>query len=181
MSTTALQPLRVHQDALAAEVLTHLDEQLVSARGLLSAVLEQGAAIRARDVQAVVRLAGMLRGEMERRALLEERRTEILAVCGERLGIAAHEVTLPALAAIFSPADMERANARSAELRGLLGELQREHTTNRSLMQLELGFLDHLMGILALDGVSGYDTSGTSTSISRPRPHGALHVLDLHA
>ena len=181
MSTTALQPLRATEDSLAAEVLAHLDEQLVSARGLLAVVLEQGAAIRAREVQTVVRLAGMLRGEMERRSLLEERRATLLAACGERLGIPTHQVTLPALAAIFAPLDMERAQARSAELRGLLAELQREHTVNRSLMQIELGFLDHLMGMLALDGVSGYDTSGTSTSISRPRPHGALHVLDLHA
>jgi hypothetical protein len=181
VSATALQPRGAHHDALAAEVVAHLDEQLASARGLLAAVLEQGAAIRARDVQAVVRLAGMLRGEMERRSLLEERRAELLAACGERLGVPAHQVTLTALAAIFAPADMERAHARSAELRGLLAELQREHTTNRSLMQIELGFLDHLMGMLALDGVSGYDTSGTSTSISRPRPHGALHVLDLKA
>ncbi len=25
-------------------------------------------------------------------------------------------------------------------------------------MQIELGFLDHLMGMLAMDGVNGYDT-----------------------
>ncbi len=78
-------------------------------------------------------------------------------------------------------AGAERANARSAELRGLLHELQREHTCNRALMQIELGFLDHLMGMLALDGVNGYDTRGSSRSITRSRPHGALHVLDLHA
>ena len=37
------------------------------------------------------------------------------------------------------------------------------------------------MGILALDGVSGYDTRGGSRSITEPRTHGALHVLDLRA
>ena len=46
-------------------------------------------------------------------------------------------------------------------------------------MQIELGFLDHLMGLLAIDGVNGYDTRGSSTSITRARPHGGLHVLDL--
>ena len=56
----------------------------------------------------------------------------------------------------------ELASARSAELKGLLHELQREHSCNRALMQIELGFLDHLMGMLALDGVSGYDTRGSS-------------------
>ena len=46
-------------------------------------------------------------------------------------------------------------------------------------MQLELGFLDHLMGMLAIDGVNGYDPRGSSTAITRARPHGGLHVLDL--
>ena len=73
------------------------------------------------------------------------------------------------------------ANVRSAELRGLLHETQREHACNRALMQIELGFLDHLMGMLSLDGVNGYDTNGSSKSITRARPHGALHVLDLQA
>jgi hypothetical protein len=81
----------------------------------------------------------------------------------------------------MDPVRAERANARSAELRGLLHELQRVHTTNRALMQIELGFLDHLMGLLSLDGVNGYDTSGSSASIARSRPHGSLHVLDLQA
>ena len=75
-------------EALAEEILAHLDAQIASARGLLGVVLEQGAAIRARDVQAVVRLAGILRGEMGRRQLLEEQRTQLLARCGERLGVA---------------------------------------------------------------------------------------------
>ena len=71
--------------------------------------------------------------------------------------------------------------AGMSELKGLLGELQREHSTNRAIMQIELGFLDHLMAMLALDGVNGYDTRGTSTPITRGRPHGGLHVLDLSA
>ncbi|MGA7704997.1 MAG: hypothetical protein WB998_08905, partial [Solirubrobacteraceae bacterium] len=52
--------------ALGAEVLAHLDAQVDSARRLLEVVLEQGAAIRERDVHTVVRLAGILRGEMGR-------------------------------------------------------------------------------------------------------------------
>ena len=154
---------------------------LHSARSLLGVVLEQGAAIRARDVHAVVRLAGILRGEMGRRQLLEEERSRLLARSGERLGIAASAVTLEQLCRIMDPASGQRAVAASGELRGLLHEIQREHACNRSLMQIELGFLDHLMGVLALDGVVGYDTSGSSASITRPRPHGALHVLDLRA
>jgi hypothetical protein len=167
--------------ALAADVLAHLDAQIDSARSLLEVVLEQGAAIRARDVKTVVRLAGILRGEMGRRQLLEEERARLLARSGERLGVAAGEVTLALLSTLMDSTGSARASARSAELRGLLHELQREHACNRALMQIELGFLDHLMGMLALDGVSGYDPRGSSTSITRPRPHGGLHVLDLHA
>jgi hypothetical protein len=168
---------------LAHDVLAHLDAQIESARSLLGVVLEQGAAIRARDVQTVVRLAGILRGEMGRRQMLEEERSLLLARSGERLGVAAHDVTLALLATIMDEPGAQRASARSAELRGLLHELQREHHTNRAIMQIELGFLDHLMGMLALDGVSGYDTRGSSKSITRPRAQGGggLHVLDLHA
>ncbi len=174
----------VRDDALAAELLAHLDTQLASARSLLGVVLEQGAAIRARQVQDVVRLAGILRGEMSRRQLLEEERAQLLERCGERLGVAPEAVTLRALQGLMGAADAQLAGARSAELRGLLHELQREHTTNRALMQIELGFLDHLLGMLALDGVTGYDPQGSSTAITRPRaggPSSSLHVLDLRA
>jgi hypothetical protein len=166
---------------LADEVIAHLDAQISSARSLLGVVLEQGAAIRARDVQAVVRLAGILRGEMGARELLEDERTRLLARCGERLGEPAETVTLQALLTLMDPPRAERASARSAELTGLLHELQREHTANRTIMQIELGFLDHLMGMLALDGVNGYDTRGSSTPIARGHHEGALHVLDLRA
>ncbi len=180
MSAAALAP-SVREDELARAVLAHLDAQISSARGLLGVVLEQGAAIRARDVQTVVRLAGILRGEMGRRALLEEDRTRLLARCGEELAIPGETVTLGALLSLMREDQAERAELRSAELKGLLAELQREHSCNRALMQIELGFLDHLMSMLALDGVSGYDTSGSSTPITRSRPHGGLHVLDLRA
>jgi len=169
------------ESGIGEEVIAHLDAQIASARSLLGVVLEQGAAIRARDVQAVVRLAGILRGEMGRRQLLEEERTRLLARCGELLGVAGETVTLQALLALMEPAQAERAGALSAELKGLLLELQREHTTNRAIMQIELGFLDHLMAMLALDGVNGYDTRGSSTPIARGRPDGAMHVLDLKA
>jgi hypothetical protein len=183
MSTGALVAHeRAQQDrALTAEVLGHLDAQIESARSLLAVVLEQGAAIRVRDVHAVVRLAGILRGEMGRRQLLEEERSRLLARSGERLGVPAEAVTLALLSTLMDTSAAERASARSAELQGLLHELQREHSCNRALMQIELGFLDHLMGMLSLDGVNGYDTHGSSTPITRPRPNGGLHVLDLHA
>jgi hypothetical protein len=183
MTETALI---VHQNAredgaLTGDVLNHLDAQIASAGSLLEVVLEQGAAIRARDVHAVVRLAGILRGEIGRRQLLEEERSRLLARSGERLGLPAGEVTLALLCTLMGDAQARQASVRSAELKGLLHELQREHACNRALMQIELGFLDHLMGMLSMDGTNGYDTQGTSTSVTRPRPNGELHVLDLRA
>jgi hypothetical protein len=169
------------RDGIADEVLAHLDAQIASARSLLAVVVEQGQAIRERDVEGVVRLAGILRGEMGARQLLEEDRTRLLGRCGERLGQAPEVVTLQALLTLMDDAQAELASARSAELSGLLAELQREHSANRAIMQIELGFLDHLMSMLALDGVNGYDTRGSSTPIARGRPDGGLHVLDLKA
>lgn len=181
MSATAELLPAVGDEQLSTEILRHLEAQIASARSLLGVVLEQGAAIRERDVQAVVRLAGILRGEMGRRQLLEEERTRLLGISGERLGVSPETVTLQALTSLMSPVEGELAGARSAELKGLLHELQREHSTNRAVMQVELGFLDHLMGLLALDGVSGYDPRGSSTAITKARPHGAMHILDLQA
>jgi len=162
------KPVPLYGDGANVRGWIHVDDHC---RGI-QLVLEQGAAIRARDVHTVVRLAGILRGEMGRRQLLEEERSRLLARSGERLGVPAEAVTLGLLSTLMDDASAESAHARSAELRGLLHELQREHTCNRSLMQIELGFLDHLMGILSLDGVNGYDTHGSSTSITRSRPHG---------
>jgi len=180
MSSTALELTAQDRD-LVVDVLAHLDAQIHSARSLLAVVLEQGAAIRVRDVESVVRTAGILRGEMGRRHLLEEDRTRLLLRSGERLGVPADGVTIGLLCTLMDERAAAQAASRSAELKGLLHEIQREHACNRALMQIELGFLDHLMGILALDGVSGYDTRGESKAITQPRPNGGLHVLDLHA
>jgi hypothetical protein len=170
-------------EALTRDVLAHLDAQIDSAQRLLAMVLEQGAAIRARDVHAVVRCAGHLHGEMSRRGAIEAERSRLLEHSGALLGIAPEAVTLTRLATLMDPAGAELASARSAQLRGLLHELQREHSCNRALMRLELSFLDHLMTSLALDGAHGYDPQGStsSTSSGGPRARGQLHVLDLRA
>jgi hypothetical protein len=170
-------------ETLTGEVLAHLDAQVESAARLLEVVLQQGVAIRARDVHAVVRFAGLLHGEMSRREAIESERSRLLEQSGALLGIAPEAVTLTRLATLMDPARAEQATARSAQLRGLLHELQREHACNRALMRLELSFLDHLMTSLALDGAHGYDPQGStsSTSTGGARSRGALHVLDLRA
>jgi hypothetical protein len=170
----------VDDDAmLSRDVLAHLDAQIASAQRLLEVVLEQGQAIRARDVHTVVRLAGLMHGEITRRAQIEQERSRLLSLSGARLGIAPEAVTLTRLGTLMEHTSAEMAMSRSAHLRGLLHELQREHSCNRALMRLELSFLDHLMTSLALDGMSGYDPRGSSAT--PPRPRGGLHVLDLRA
>ena len=169
-------------ESLTTIVLAHLDAQLSSVRRLLGIVLEQGAAIRSRDVHTVVRLAGLLHGEVTRRQQIEHERLLLLERAGARLGVPAGLVTLTQLRAIMDPAGAQLAEQRSAELRGLLNELRREHSCNRALMRIELSFLDHLMKSLALDGgVHGYDPRGGTTSDGGARQHGALHLLDLQA
>jgi FlgN protein len=173
----------LHPDELlSVDVLNHLDAQVSSAQRLLEIVLEQGAAIRARDVHTVVRLAGLLHGELSRRQQIEHERSLLLARAGEQLGIGAELVTLTRLSTLMDPETASLAASRSAQLRGLLHELRREHSCNRALMQIELSFLDHLMKSLALDGSAhGYDPHGERAGNGRSRQHGALHVLDLKA
>lgn len=168
-------------DDLSAEVLSHLAAQLGSAERLLEIVLEQGVAIRSRDVHTVVRLSGMLHGEMSRRQVLEEQRSELLRRSGERLGVPAEAVTVGRLRALMGPDAAAQASARSAQLRGLLHELQREHTCNRALMKVELSFLDHLMKTLELDDKPAYGASGAGRARPATGGAGSLRVLDLEA
>jgi hypothetical protein len=181
-STLVLAPPVESAGSLGVDVLTHLDAQIASAQRLLEIVLEQGAAIRVRDVHTVVRLAGLLHGELTRRQQIERERSLLLERAGALLGIPAELVTLTRLRTVMDPARAQLAAERSAQLRGLLHELRREHSCNRAIMQIELAFLDHLMQSLALDGAAhGYDPRGSNTSGARARQHGALHVLDLKA
>lgn len=175
-------PPIVETHPLAADVLAHLDAQIASVQRLLEIVLEQGTAIRARDVHTVVRLAGLLHGELSRRAQIEQTRSELLQRAGAQLGVPAPAVTLTRLSVLMDPARAQLAAERSAQLRGLLAELRREHACNRALMQVELSFLDHLMKSLSLDSsVHSYDPRGTVAGGARTRGHGALRILDLQA
>lgn len=167
-------------EPLGRAVLSHLAAQLGSAERMLAIVVDQGAAIRRRDVHAVVRCAGLLQGELMRRGELEERRSELLERAGARMGMAPEQVTVSAIATLMSEPEAAQAAARSAQLRGILEQLQREHLINRALMKIELAFLDHLLGALEPDCAPAYDRRGGA-----PQQHSArrsdLHVLDLEA
>ena len=124
--------------ALEAELLVHLDAQIASAQRLLGFVLAQGKAIRARDVDAVLARLTDIQTEMGRRGSLEQDRAGLLQRAGAALGVPVAAVTLEHLCTLVSPGAAQAARDRSAELRGLLAEIAREHGINRALMRQEL-------------------------------------------
>lgn len=175
---SALAQLARVDAGLTDDVLTHLEVQLASARGLLQIVLEQATAIRARDVPAVVTLTGVLAAELQRRGNIELARAQLLERAGARLGIAAGAVTLTLLAELMDPASAALAQERSAELRGLLDVIAREHHVNRALMTQELSFLDHLLR-LSGTGDTGYDAGGDRAITRAARGTRTHRMLDL--
>lgn len=156
----------VPTNAFGAEVLAHLDAQLQSARRLLAAILEQGVAIRTQDVDTVLDRLEVIQAEVGRRGGLEQQRAAILGRAGQALGVPAHVVTLDAMGTLLGEGIAVAARDRSAELRGLLEEIAREHRANRALMKQELAFLDHLMRQLGGGGdeTGAYGANGMATT-----------------
>ncbi len=167
---------------LARAVVRHLDEQLESARRLLDLILQQGSAIRAREVEAVLARLAEVKTEMALRERLEEERTRIVLRAGSMLGVPGGGVTLDGLAALLPPADVEPVRSRSAELRGLLSEIAREHGINRALMRQELSFVDHLVRLIGQEPAAGYSRSDASPAPRQPaEPRTTHRVLNLEA
>jgi flagellar FlgN protein len=165
--------------ALEAELLVHLDAQIASARRLLGFVLEQGKAIRARDVDAVIARLTDIQTEMGRRGSLEQDRAGLLQRAGAALGVQVAAVTLEHLCTLVSAAAAQAARDRSAELRGLLAEIAREHGINRALMRQELAFLAHLTRLIGHEPEAGYGHPGAGTA--QPSAPALHRVLDLQA
>ena len=163
---------------LEAELLVHLDTQINSARRLLGFVLEQGKAIRTRDVDTVLARLTDVQTEMGRRGALEQERAALLQRAGAALSVPAAQVTLERLCSLVSPGAADAARQRSAELRGLLAEIAREHGINRALMRQELAFLAHLTRLVGQDTDPGYGRPGTEGG---PKPPPIHRALDLQA
>ena len=165
---------------LEAELLVHLDTQVNSAQRLLALVLGQGKAIRARDVEVVLAKLADVQTEMGRRGALEQDRAALLQRAGAALGLPAAQVTLEHLCVLVSPGAAETARQRSAELRGLLAEIAREHGINRALMRQELAFLAHLTRLVGQDTEPGYGrpatVGGNGSAPSAPPIHRALDL-----
>lgn len=164
--------------ALTTEVIAHLEAQLVAARRLLQVVLEQGAAIRNHDVRGVVQLTGVLQVELQHRQMLEHERIALLERAGARLGIAGGSVTMALLETLMDIDSALVAGATSAELRGLLEVIQREHHVNRALMSQELAFLDHLLKLAGVAGDESYNAGGDRLATSAAQTTGH-RVFDL--
>lgn len=164
---------------LTTDVLAHLGVQLESAQRLLQIVLEQGAAIRQRDTKAVVSLTGLLQVEMQRRMSIERDRARLLERAGARLDVAPGAVTIGLLDTVMDPARACEAHERSAQLRGILDEVQREHHVNRALMSQELAFLDHLLRLSDADRNLGYDSAGDHNRAAAQRASRRHRSLDL--
>jgi hypothetical protein len=164
---------------LTGDVLAHLDAQLIAARRLLQVVLEQGAAIRRRDVRSVVALTGILQAELQRRQLIDGERLRLLERAGARLGVIAGQVTLARLESLMDPVAAQMARERSSELRGLLEETKREHHVNRALMNQELAFLDHLLRLTGDGNDTVYDSAAARPSGLPSAYSGQRRVFDL--
>jgi hypothetical protein len=164
---------------LEAELLAHLDTQIASAKRLLATILEQGAAIRARDVETVLGKLAEIQTEMGRRGRLEQERTALLQRAGQALGVGPAAVTLERMCTLITAEAAQSAHERSAALRGLLAEIAREHGINRALMRQELAFLAHLTRLVGGEPEPAYRPGAAQG----PRPSGAAayRVLDLQA
>lgn len=166
-------------------LLGHLGTQIESAQRLLQLILEQGAAIRTRDVEQVLVKLSAVQAEMGRRSALEMERARLLAAAGQQLGVNAADVTLSALCTLVTPEAAQVAVQRSAALRGLLAEIAREHGINRALMRQEMAFVSHLTRLM---GGAGEDTGAYTPASAGVSGHGrsaqapaARRVLDLQA
>lgn len=158
--------VQTHGDLLLTDdLLAHFDVQLESAGRMLSIVLEQGGAIRRRDVPRVVTMASSLQVEINRREVIEAERMELLQRAGEQLGVDPGEVTMTMLRQTMDPDSAQIARERQRELRGVLRQIRREHATNRALMSQELAFLDHLLR--QAGGGGGYGAGGRRSSTRR--------------
>jgi hypothetical protein len=113
---------------------------------------------------------------------MEHERAALLHRAGAALGLNPAGVTLEALTQLMAPAEGELARARSAQLRGLLSEIAREHGVNRALMRQELSFLDHLTRLIGAEPQTGYRPPTPAGSPAASRPAAARHrVLNVQA
>ena len=161
----------IDAQANVSGLVTHLEQQVASARRLLRIVLAQGDAIRAQDTEGVLALLADIQTELTTRDRLELERDAILRAAGTRLGLPVDQVDLEGVLAVAPTHEATPARSLSSELRGLLQEVERTHDTNRILIRQELSFLAHLMRVLSGAPSAGYSATGWT-----PAPQAARAV-----
>lgn len=168
---------------LGAALIAHLDAQLASADRMLDLVLQQGRAVRARDVESVLSLVGQLERESDARGALEASRTALLQRAGASLGVPGSAITIDAFCTLLTPPAAAAARERSTRLRGVLREVRDEHLIVRTLMRQELAFVDHLVRLLG--GEDSGDTGAYQSQAVRKPAHTSApqthRLLDLQA
>jgi hypothetical protein len=167
--------------SFGTQVLGHLDAQIVSAQRLLECILRQGRAVCAHQVEGVLASMTEIQAEMGARSRLERERSALLTRAGAALGLPPAAVTLDAITELMGPVDGDSARTRSAELRGLLAEIAREHGINRALMRQELSFLEHLTRLIGHEPQTGYRPPAPRGTAAAPQHPVRHRLLDLQA
>jgi hypothetical protein len=149
------------------DLIEHLERQTASSRRLLGIVLAQGESIRAQDVEGVLARLADVQAEMVKRVQLERERDDLLRQASAQLATPVDDLTLESVVVLLPADDAQRARELSAELKGLLSEIQHVHAQNRILIRQELAFLDHLMRLMSGVPQAGYSPSGPAAA---PQP-----------
>ena len=169
---------------LEAELLAHLDDQIaLRPAGCCGSCSTRARRSAPATSSGVLAKLAEIQTEMGRRGRLEQERTALLQGAGAaaRRRPRTH-VTLERLCVLITPEGARAARERSAELRGLLAEIAREHGINRALMRQELAFLSHLTRLVGDEPEGGYQPGGAPAGAGAAGRAPALHrTLDLQA
>ena len=157
-------------------LLEHLDGQIASSRRLLQVLLAQRDSIRRQDVEGVLARIADVQTELVQRQRLEGERDALLADAARRLGMTPDELDLEDVLTLADATVAAEARAKSAELKGLLGEVEQVHGHNRLLIKQELSFLDHLLRLLSGMPQGAYTPNGY-TRAAAPK----LAAVDMRA
>jgi hypothetical protein len=103
--------------------------------------------------------------ELGERRRLETEREALIDRAAALLAVPAGDVDLEVLVALGPPEEADAARRSSAELKGIIGEIERRHIENRVLVGQELAFLDHLMRAIAGTPQGGYTLTQAASPV----------------
>lgn len=150
------------------EIVVNLDDQVRVYRRLLDLSQAQLVALQAQDVRTVHAILQEIELAMLERSKVDQRRSEVLMHIAQQLGIALEDVTASLLQQrADAPIGEAIANA-SAELRGLVGDLDGVVARNRALLEHELAIIDHMVhGMTTVPDKPTYAADGGQREAAR--------------